>query len=65
MPFSGCLTLHGVNPNLKKYGALYDEYFVGEVTYPLVDGNILLIKIKIKCPTGQNLEIMTLDVLKL
>ena len=29
-----------------------------------VGGNILLVKIKIKCPTGQNLEIMTFRYLK-
>ena len=30
----------------------------------LEDGNILLIKIKIKCPAGQNLEIMPFRYLK-
>ena len=30
----------------------------------LEGGNILFIRIKIKCPTGQNLEIMTLTYLK-
>ena len=29
MPFIGCSTLHGVNPNLKKYGALYDKKWGG------------------------------------
>ena len=41
------------------------EAFVWEMTYPLEisnssgGGNILLIKIKIYCPTGQNLDNMT------
>ena len=40
------------------------------MTYPLQrsnssgGGNILFIKIKIKCPAGQNLEIMTFRYLK-
>ena len=44
--------------------------FVWEMTYALQnsnissDGNILLMKIKIKCPTGKNLEIMTFRYLK-
>ena len=44
--------------------------FVWEMTYALQSsnissgGNILLMKIKIKCPTGKNLEIMTFRYLK-
>ena len=44
--------------------------FVWEMTYALQSsnissgGNILLMKIKIKCPTGKHLEIMTFRYLK-
>ena len=69
-PIQTCLSQHHFKKKLSQQTQYWlrincGRAFVWEMTYPWESSNILLIKIKIKSPAGQNLELMTFRYLKI